>query len=123
MLCQGLVHAYCETGYRVFGAKPFVLTVGLISPEVLALYQSHKVTCAAFITACNPFSQEFGPAENHCRQEELTKQLSRRSLEYLAGVGQHPNGDWPGEPSFLVLGPELEAAKSLGQSLEQKAIV
>ncbi|MFM7759355.1 MAG: DUF3293 domain-containing protein [Burkholderiaceae bacterium] len=75
------------------------------------------------MTACNPFSQDLGPAENHRRQVELAKEIGRRGFEYLDGVGQHPSGDWPGEPSFLILGLELEAAKSLGQSLEQNAIV
>jgi hypothetical protein len=70
-----------------------------------------------FITACNPQSQELGPARNQRRQEEFPKELRQRSLKYLAGVGHHPNGGWPGEPSFLILGLELEAAKSLGQSL------
>ena len=122
-LAPGLVQAYRETEYRVFGTGPFVITVGVASPELLALCQGQKVTCAAFITACNPYSQELAPAENQRRQDELAKELSRRNLKYLAGVGQHPSGNWPGEPSFLILGLELEAAKSLGQSLEQNAIV
>ncbi len=122
-LATGLVQAYRETEYRVFGTEPFGLSVGSASPKLLALYQGHKVTCAALITACNPFSQELAPHENQHRQDELAKELSQRSLNYLDGVGQHPRGSWPGEPSFLVLGLELEAAKSLGESLEQNAIV
>jgi hypothetical protein len=122
-LAPGLVQAYRETEYRVFGTEPLVLSVGSASPELLALYQGHKITCAAFITACNPFSQELAPHENQRRQDELAKELSQRSLNYLDGVGQPPTGEWPGEPSFLILGLELEAAKSLGQSLEQNAIV
>jgi hypothetical protein len=122
-LAPGLVQAYRETEYRVFGTELFRLSVGSASPELLALYQGHKVTCAAFITACNPLSQELPAHENQRRQDELAKELSQRSLNYLDGFGQHPSGRWPGEPSFLVLGLELEAAKSLGQSLEQNAIV
>lgn len=122
-LAPGLVQAYRETEYRVSGEIPFALSVDSASPELLALYKGHKVACAAFITACNPFSQELDPHENQCRQDELAKELSQRGLKYLDGVGQHPTGRWPGEPSFLVLGLELEAAKSLGQSLEQNAIV
>ena len=122
-LAPGLVQAYRETEYRVSGTDPFVITVGVASSELLALCHGHKVICAAFITACNPFSQELAPHENQRRQDELAKELSQRGLKYLDGVGQPPTGGWPGEPSFLVLGLELEAAKSVGQSLEQNAIV
>lgn len=122
-LAPSLVQAYRETEYRVFGTEPFVITVGVACLELPALCHAHKVTCAAFITACNPVSQELAPRENRRRQDELAKELSQRSLKYVDGVGQHPTGGWPGEPSFLVLGLELEAAKSLGQSLEQNAIV
>jgi len=122
-LAPGLVQAYRETEYRVFGTDPFVITVGVASSELLALYHGHKVTCAAFITACNPLGQELPAHENQRRQDELAKELNQRGLEYLVGVGQHPTGGWPGEPSFLILGLELEAAKCLGGSLEQNAIV
>lgn len=122
-LAPSLVQAYRETEYRVFGTDPFVITAGVASPELLALCHSHKVSCAAFITSSNPFSQELAPHENQRRQDELAKEISQRGLKYLDGVGQHPTGGWPGEPSFLVLGLELEAAKSLGRSLEQNAIV
>ena len=122
-LATGLVQAYRETEYRVFGTEPFVITVGVACSDLLALCHGHKVTCAAFITACNPLSRELPAHENQHRQDELAKELSQRSLNYLDGVGQHPSGSWPDEPSFLVLGLELEAAKSLGQSLEQNAIV
>ena len=57
------------------------------------------------------------------RQGELTAELIRRGLAFLEGVGQHRSGDWPGEPSFLVLGLALEVAKSLGKHYEQNAII
>ncbi len=122
-LPPALIQAYCETEYRVFAETPFALTVGIASLELIALYQAHKVASAAFITAFNPFSQELTAEENHRRQAELAKELTRRSLEFVEGVGQHPSGDWPGEPSFLAFGLELEAAKSLGKAFEQNAIV
>jgi hypothetical protein len=62
--------------------------------ELPALCHAHKVTCAAFITACNPVSQELAPRENRRRQDELAKELSQRSLKYVDGVGQHPTGFW-----------------------------
>ncbi len=123
ILPQDLIQAYCETEYRALVEPPFVLTVGIASPELIRLYQAHKVACASFITAFNPFSRELTADENYRRQRELTKELTRRSLDFVEGVGQHPSGDWPGESSYLVFGLEFEAAKSLGKAFEQNAIV
>lgn len=121
-LPPALIQAYRETDYRVLAEPPFVLTVGIASPDLIRLYQAHKVACAAFITAFNPFSQELTADDNRRRQAELAKELTRRSLGFVDGVGQHPSGNWR-EASFLVFGLALEAAKSLGQSLEQNAII
>jgi len=122
-LDASLVTAYRETEYRVTEGEPFALRVDEPCPKLLGLYRAKNVSCAAFITACNPFSRELTDAENAVRQTELAAELKHRSLSYLEGVGQHPSGDWPREPSLLALGLALEAAKSLGKVYEQNAIV
>jgi hypothetical protein len=118
-----LVNAYRETEYHVTEGEPFALRVDEPCPELLGLYRVKNVSCAAFITAYNPLSLELTDAENAVRQTELASELKRRSLSYLEGVGQHPSGGWPGEPSFLALGLALEAAKSLGKAYEQNAVI
>ncbi len=40
-------------------------------PELLGLYRAKNISCAAFITACNPFSQELSDAENAAKQTDL----------------------------------------------------
>jgi hypothetical protein len=122
-LDASLVAAYRETEYQVMEGETFVLKVDEPCPELLGLYRARNISCAAFITACNPFSRELTDAENAVRQTELASELKRRSLSYLEGIGQHPSGDWPGEPSFLALGLALEAAKSLAKVYEQNAII
>ena len=59
-----LITAYQSTLYRVLEGGDFVLRVGEPSPSLLALYRVHAVSCAAFITACNPLSQLLSDAEN-----------------------------------------------------------
>ena len=120
---SSLIKAYEETEYRVTQGHPFVLRVDVPSPELASLYKAKSASCAAFITACNPFSRELSHAENTMRQAELAAELKRRSLIFFEGVGQHPSGGWPGEPSFLVLGLALEVAKSLGKAYEQNAVI
>ncbi|WP_382225006.1 DUF3293 domain-containing protein [Hydrogenophaga atypica] len=83
----------------------------------------YDVDCAAFLTGCNPFSRKLTEIENQERQKSLAEELTRRSLIFLEGIGQHPSNNWPGEESFLVLGLEHQAAKTLGQRFEQNAIV
>ena len=105
------------------GDAAFVLQIGKVSPDLLSLYERHSVDCAAFLTGCNPFSQEVSEPENRERQQSLATELTRRSLSFLKGIGQHPSNNWPGEESLLVLGLNLEAAKTLGERFEQNAIV
>lgn len=100
-----------------------VLRVGVFCPELAALHEAHRTGCSAFITACNPFSRLLGEAANAERQAILARELKRRGLAFIDGVGQHPSGQWPGEASFLVLGLALEAAQTLGRRLDQNAIV
>lgn len=64
-----LLQAYLATEYTVLGQRPFRLCIDTFSPELLALYRTHGVRCAAFISASNPFSQRFDDAENERRQQ------------------------------------------------------
>lgn len=122
-LNTSLIDAYLETEYRITQGSHFALQADMFSSELASLYKSSEVSCAAFITACNPLSQQLNDTENAMRQAEVAAELGRRGLAFLEGVGQHRSGDWPGEPSFLVLGLALEAAKSLSKTYEQNAIV
>ena len=120
---SAIIQAYLETNYRVQAVPSFTLHIGTVSSDLLTLYGRHKVDCAAFITAWNPFSQDVSEAENIERQQSLATELTRRSLSFFKGIGQHPSNNWIGEESFLVLGLNLEAAKTMGIHFEQNAIV
>jgi sugar phosphate isomerase/epimerase len=118
-----LLRAYRETDYRVAAEPPFVLRVGSCCAELQHLHRRHGVDCSAFMTACNPYSRLFDSATNAQRQAALENELKRRSLHFLAGLGQHPGNGWTGEESFLILGLTLEAARKLGREFEQNAFV
>lgn len=123
ILDPSLIQAYLGTRYRVLADRSFTLEVGQASADLLAAHKRHNVECSAFLTACNPFSRRLEESENVIRQAALGAELKRRGLVFLAGVGAHPSGDWPGEDSFLVLGLDLEAATVLGSRLEQNGFV
>ena len=126
-LSTDLIQAFLETHYRVHqdvpDAPPLTLRVGEASPDLIALHRTHGVDCSTFLTAYNPFAKKVDDASNLQRQEALKQEVSRRSLIFLPGEGQHPANGWPAEPSVLVLGLSLEAAKVMGQQYEQAAIV
>ena len=119
----GLIQAYRETQYEVHGAQPFTLRVDEPSPALASAHRKHRTDCSAYITACNPLSEDVGAEVNARRHAELGRELARRSLAYTEGIGQHPSNQWPGEPSYLVFGLTLEAARALGRSLGQNAIL
>jgi hypothetical protein len=120
---RATIQAYLETEYRVYGASPTVLRVGVANPALAGIHLAYDVGCSAFVTACNPFSQALDDAENVARQAALAEELVRRGLRFIDGVGQHPGNGWPGEASFLVLGVSVEDARELGSLFQQNAVV
>jgi hypothetical protein len=127
ILSPVLMQAYEETHYCVNAGTPdqsaFVLRVGVVSKPLAGTHKKYGVDCSAYVTACNPWSETLPDAENSLRQASLLKTLRMRSLRWLHGVGQHPRNEWPGEPSVLILGLSLAAAKVLAQDFEQNAFV
>lgn len=122
-LPAALIRAYRETHYGISSRSRLTLVVDQQSHALIDLHRDHDVDCSAFITACNPYSAELSAERNAERQAELARELQQLGLTFAEGVGQHPSNHWPGEPSFLVFGLSLEAAKALGESYEQNAIV
>lgn len=120
---QGTIQAYRETEFRVFSDAPLTLRIAERNGALLGLYKDHRYDSCAFVTACNPLGQLYDAAENARLQDQLANELKFRSLNFIAGEGKHPGGDWLGEPSFLVFGLSLESTRALGKMLDQNAIV
>ncbi|CAG9239484.1 conserved hypothetical protein [Paraburkholderia caribensis] len=116
------IQAYRETHFRVQGDTLITLLVDQYNPSLAALHETAGVQSSAFVTAWNPYSKRCGDDDNVKRQEALSHELRQLGLKFVDGIGQHPTDRW-GEPSFLVLGISLEAAKALGERYEQNAIV
>ena len=117
------IRAYEETEYRVFGDTPMTLRIGVRNARLTDLHRANDVKCSAFITAANPRGEQTDDANNLNYQAKLAEELKLKYFNFIDGSGQHPSGDWPGEPSYLILGLALEAAKELGVQHEQNAIV
>ncbi|RDS86560.1 DUF3293 domain-containing protein [Dyella psychrodurans] len=76
----------------------------------------------AFITAWNPQSQLLPRSLNHAAQIALLAALRglRRTLYIRPGLGAGQS--WR-EPSFFVIGPELEEIDELAQQFHQNAYI
>jgi hypothetical protein len=118
-----LVQAFMETEYFVHNDPPFKMRIGQLCPELARLMAERNTSCAAFITAWNPFSQQLSTGKNEERQQELKANLKTRGLSFMEGIGQHPNNDWPGEPSVLIFNLSRESAKVLAAQFGQHAFV
>ncbi len=129
MIDARLLQAYRETDYVVIPGMAsgvdgrFTLRIGVASPLLANLYRRHDAVCAAFITAFNPHSRRVTAARNQAAQARLRAWTRRRGYTCLEGVGRHPSGAWPGEPSLLVLAMPRAVAQQVARDYGQNAIV
>lgn len=77
---------------------------------------------AAFITACNPRSENRTDAENREALAQLRSAVNARALPALNAVGRAQAGEHC-EPSVLVPGLSLDAAHALMRRFQQNAFV
>jgi len=75
------------------------------------------------LTAWNPYGERRSDAENEATQDELIAKINKWTLLHEPGHGADPTGEWPPEPSQLVLGLDLQSAESLGREFRQNGFV
>ncbi|SCY09242.1 Protein of unknown function [Nitrosospira sp. Nl5] len=126
-----LIAAYRAAAYRIKpglepGCDAIILRVGHYSEPLSRLFAASGHQCAAFITACNPFSMPQSDEQNVAASARLYDKLNRQlgnAGRIREGEGCDPAGAWPGEKSFLALGLDLETSRALGGEFGQNAIV
>ena len=89
----------------------------------MALYASTGCTSGVFISACNPCSQPQSNEANRAAHGRLGDELASMGRPVVEGAGVDPTGQWPAEPSYFVLGVDLQAAQALGRRYQQNAVV
>lgn len=121
---EGLVDAYRATHFVCgTGADAFVLRIGASSGALGDLYAEAGVSQAAYVTAFNPGSETQSADVNAAAHARLGAELAAAGYRVVEGAGEDSDGRWPAEPSYLVLGMDLEAARELGRRYGQNAIV
>jgi hypothetical protein len=120
----GLLAAYRRAIYRVhLPAGDLDLRAGECSPELDRRLAARGERRWAWLTAVNPRSERLPEAENRRRQEELGTALAARGWTVLDGTAIDPDGSWPDEPSFFVLGILPDAARELALGAGQLAFL
>jgi len=117
------LQAYRQTEYRVFGDLPAILRVGVQCAALAALHVRYHTDCSAFLTAFNPEGTLTDALVNARQQQVLLAKISALGLIAIPGCGQHPTGEWPGEPSYLVPALDCPRAERLGRMFQQNAII
>lgn len=123
MIDGPLLEAYRRTRYRVFTDPETVCRVDEHNVNMDIVLRQHGVCTAAFLTAWNPRSVLAEAARNEAAHYALCAEVDTLGLASLRGIGEAEVGDWPGEPSLLILGIGREQAEALSRTFEQNAFV
>jgi hypothetical protein len=116
--------AYLQAIYKVYTPSlTFELKVGEGSTSLEALLLKEKTELWALLTAANPQSKILSEEENAQRNSELEKLLRQEQYRLFPGENIDPQGIWPVEKSFLVLGISEKQAIHMAKLFNQKALL
>ena len=114
---------YRGTHYRVMLADrtESTILVGAMAPTAIANWID-ACGFAAYLTACNPWSQTLGERENDERLRDLRERLRSVRAVCLEGVASIPGQAWC-ERSLLVTGIGIDAIDAVARAFAQNAVL
>ncbi|MFN6962361.1 MAG: DUF3293 domain-containing protein [Pyrinomonadaceae bacterium] len=119
-----LEHAFVNTNFVVDSPTlRFTIRIGRRSEALDAVLRETTAETWAFVTAYNPFARQLPPEVNIARQNEMIEELRSAGYDLYPGYGSSTTGEWPPEPSVLILAIERDTAIALGRRYGQLAIV
>ena len=118
-----LIRAYREAKFVVDSSKPITLFVGRANLELSKILAEADKSTAAFITAFNPYSQQFSDADNLKAHAELIADVEKLGYQYISGYGQDVAEEWPREESILIIGITESQAEALSDKYSQNAFI
>lgn len=119
-----LIGNYTHADYRIGTAADCItLKIDQYSEPLAQFLVTLNQSCAAIISAYNPYSQLVSDEENVAAHESLRHILTCHAYQGIESVHTDPTGVWPAEKSFFIPGIDIHSAKSLGQQFNQNAIV
>lgn len=124
VIAKNLIASYLRANYQI-GAGPdsISLRINRYSEALAKFLISSEKSCAAIISAYNPYSLRLSNEKNLAAHESLRNFLDRHSYPIIESLNLDPADSWPAEKSFFVPGLDLNTAQTLGQQFDQNAIV
>jgi hypothetical protein len=122
-LDSDLLTAYENADYVILTKPALILKIGEHSPRLDELLVANGAATAAFVTPANPLGERQPAAENHAAMATLEDLIAAAGYPFYPGEGRDPDGRWPAEPSFLIVGIYRSNAEALGRLFKQNAIV
>ena len=118
---EDMIRAYANAHYWVdFPAGRIVLKVGQPFMGLDGFLGSGRL---AIVTACNPFSEVLGDAENDARQALLIEAVAAAGLEWFQAAGVDAQEKWTPEPSLAILDPSDQQLDGWMETFGQNAVV
>jgi hypothetical protein len=120
---HSLLALYRRTHYRVRWAdgSESIIEIDAMPPAPIATWIGAS-GFAAYLTACNPYSQALTEQQNEARLADLRRRLRAADARFLEGIASVPAEAWS-EPSLLVTGVPLQQVDALAREFEQNAVV
>lgn len=116
--------AYQATDYRVeLSEQSVVLRIGVAHPGFASWLGQRRYDKFAIVTAYNPGSVLLAESDNQLRHGALLTAVRQRGIPFRFGENRADAGDWPPEPSVVLLGVPVDVARALGRQFAQNAIV
>jgi hypothetical protein len=116
--------AYRATTYAVAdGPHQLAIRIGEPSAALDVLLAARGCEEWAYLTAHNPGGVAADPAANAGAEARLEAELAASGRSCLRGSSLADDGDWPAEPSVLVLGLPRAEALAIARRYGQEALV
>jgi hypothetical protein len=121
VISEDKIRAYEAANYWVdFPAGRIVLKIGQPFASVDGFAGHSRL---AIVTACNPFSEVLGDAENAERQAVLIEAVAAAGLEWFHAAGFDAQEKWVPEPSLAILDPSNQQLDAWMEAFGQNAVV
>ncbi|WP_020571402.1 DUF3293 domain-containing protein [Neolewinella persica] len=101
----------------------FVLKIGQHHPDFDDWLTEQGYRKYAFLTAFNPRSVLYSPADNTERQESLHQLLRVGGLPFAPAAGRDPEGNWPTEIGVFLFDVPSGEVHELARVFGQNAVV
>ena len=123
-MSDALMRAYQQTSFFADTSRGRLrLRIGESSGQLDELLASEAAGSWAYVTAHNPGSVPLSEDDNIRRQQRLERTVRERGFQFFRGEGIGDDGQWPPEPSLLIIGISRDQAVELGRRFGQRAIV